>query len=104
MNILQSHARALRDTEKDLAKLAGKSLDKMDLIENSNLIRNVYITFQNRLTSDVSVTKALRVIDPRLLMMWDRDIRAIYHRSHDNDHIEGKEECYLKFLKKCVGS
>jgi len=75
----------------------------MDLTENSNLIRNVYITFQNRLTSDVSVTKALHVINPRLLMMWDRDIRAIYHKSHDNDHIEGKEECYLKFLKKCVG-
>lgn len=92
---------ALKVSENELKNLAEERLERIRSQEKASSIRKVFKTFMNHLTSGVSVTKALHVINPELFMVWDRDIRAVYHKVHGYGHIEGNEECYLKFMEQC---
>jgi hypothetical protein len=98
-NILSAYT----NTREDFESLKNERLETVDLNDDLTVekIKRIFKTFSSFKSIGITgASKAIHLINPRLFMMWDNEIRKNYHCIHSQRGIqETIEECYIKFMK-----
>jgi hypothetical protein len=95
---------AYRSSKNDLDILKNKRLETVDL-RDSDIVKRIKDTFRSfskyRSIETTGASKAIHLINPKLFMMWDSEIRRNYHRLHPFYRIKAETfaECYVEFMK-----
>lgn len=98
-DILEAHSKTMQKLE----QLKAKRLEELNLDDPQlkELIGSVYQEFSSKESVGYTgASKILHLLNPRVFMMWDGNIREAYHKLHSKHKKKGAE-CYLEFLKQC---
>jgi hypothetical protein len=82
-----------------LAALDSAEIDSQLNAVSDNITRAYQIVSGNKLIQMTGASKVLHVLNPKLFVMWDGDIRTHYHTRHGSQHDQGDKQCYLAFLQ-----
>jgi hypothetical protein len=96
------YGQSIRDMEPHFAKLREKRFITTDFNEEavSNAVKTVHSGLKRfpKLGGPTVVSKVLHLLNPEIFVMWDGNIRRVYHAK--NRHVNEFPEGHLEFVKE----
>ena len=82
-----------------LAAVDTSEIDSKFNIVSESITKAYQTLSSNQLIQMTGASKLLHILNPKLFVMWDEEIRDHYHTMHGSQHKKGDKQCYFSFLQ-----